>query len=138
VSGERDLARLLAGMRPSLRPGVWHFAKTSTPTPEQLRVALATFREDEGMTLVLAEADAMRLGVAGDFRAAWIVLEIHSDLAAVGFLARVAAALAAAGIPANAISAFHHDHLFVPHEARDRALAVLEALAEGGDLSRAS
>ena len=129
MSGERDLDRLLAGMRPALRPGGWLFCRVAEPTPAELGAALATFREDEGTTLVLAEEEAARRGLAGEFRSAWIALEIHSDLAAVGFLARVAAALAAAGIPSNAISAFHHDHLFVPYDERERALAVLEALA---------
>jgi hypothetical protein len=40
-------------------------------------------------------------------------------------------ALADAGIPANPVSGFHHDHVFVPYEERHRALAVLEALARG-------
>jgi len=129
VSGERDLARLLAGMQPALRPGIWLFCRVAEPSAAELALALATFREEEGTTLVLAETEAARLGLAGEFRCAWISLEIHSDLAAVGFLARVATALAAAGIPSNAISAFHHDHLFVPYDERERALALLEGLA---------
>jgi hypothetical protein len=41
----------------------------------------------------------------------------------------VTRALAGAGISANPVSAFHHDHLFVPWAERLRALAVLEALS---------
>jgi hypothetical protein len=129
VSGERDLARLLAGMRPALRPGVYLFATVREPDPDLLAASLATFREVEGTTVVLEEAEAERRSVLGSFRSAWITLEIHSDLAAVGFLARVAAELASAGIPCNAISAFHHDHLFVPVADGERAVVALERLA---------
>lgn len=128
MGGERDLGRLLAGMRPRLRPGVWLFCRVAKPSPDDLAAALGTFREDEGVTLVLAEEEARSRGFRGEFRAAWISLEIHSDFAAIGFLARIANALAAAGLPANTISAVHHDHLFVPYDERERALATLEAL----------
>jgi hypothetical protein len=53
---------------------------------------------------------------------------VRSSLAAVGFLAAVTRALAGAGISANPVSGFHHDHLFVPWDRREEALAVLEAL----------
>ena len=49
-----------------------------------------------------------------------ITLDVHSSLESVGFLAAVSARLAAAGIPCNAVSAFHHDHLFVPSIGRRR------------------
>jgi hypothetical protein len=129
LSGERDLARLLGGMRPSLQRGTYLFCSVAE-APESIRErAIAIFREAEGLTLVLEESDAARFALAGEFRAAWITLEIASDLAAVGFLARVSAALAAEEIPCNAIAAFHHDHLFVPAADAERALSALQRLA---------
>jgi hypothetical protein len=125
---ETDLGRLLAGMRPELRGGTYLFC---TVAPESLPtglVPLATFRESEGVTLVVEKGDAGRHGLAGEFEAAWIELTVHSDLAAVGFLAAIATALAEAGIPCNAIAAFHHDHLFVPKAMAGRAMAALELL----------
>ena len=56
------------------------------------------------------------------------MLEIHSSLEAVGFLAAILPPLAAAGIGVNPVSAFHHDHLFVPEQRAAEALAILEAL----------
>ena len=79
---------------------------------------------------MLKKEDAARHGIEGTFEAAWITLTVHSDLAAVGFLAAVAAALASEGIPCNAIAAFHHDHLFVPVAMAERAMAALERLQE--------
>jgi hypothetical protein len=58
-----------------------------------------------------------------------ITLGVHSSLAAIGLTARVAAALAERGIAANMVAAFHHDHVFVPWERRDEALAVLRGLS---------
>jgi len=53
---------------------------------------------------------------------------VASDLNDVGLTAAVAAALADAGIACNVVAAVHHDHLFVPVEAADAALATLRAL----------
>ena len=58
-----------------------------------------------------------------------ITLEVQSDLTAVGFVAAVARALADAGIPANAVAAYNHDHLFVPAERADAALRTLERMS---------
>ena len=59
-----------------------------------------------------------------------ITLGVHSSLAAVGLTARVAGALAEAGISANMVAAFHHDHVFVPWETRDVARATLCSLSQ--------
>ncbi len=127
--GGTDLAALVAGMRPTLHPGAYVFATVAPTTPLQGIRALATFDEAEGRTLVLREDDAAAAGIAGVYRCAWITLEVHSALEAVGFLARVAACLAAAGISCNPVSAVHHDHLFVPYERGADAVARLEELA---------
>jgi hypothetical protein len=63
------------------------------------------------------------------FESGLITLTIHSSLDAVGFLAAASAVLAEAGIPCNAVAAFHHDHLFVPRETGQRALDLLVAVA---------
>ena len=75
---------------------------------------LLTFREQEGITLVMRREEAERAGMRYQFASRLITLTVHSALDAVGFLAAVTARLAEAGISVNAVSAFHHDHLFVP------------------------
>ena len=112
-------------MSPELRPGEYVFVTGAAAVDG----AAVTVREDEGVTSVVARADADRLGLAYDFVAAWITLRVHSALEAVGLTAAVATALAGAGISCNVVAAFHHDHLFVPADRAEEAVAVLQALA---------
>lgn len=88
-------------------------------------LALGCFKEDEGTTLILMRADAASLGFAETLPMRRIVLEVFSSLEGVGLTAAVSGALAAQGIPCNMVAAFHHDHVFVPAEMAERALAVL-------------
>ncbi len=132
MQGETDLARLLAGMNPRLDDAVYVFATLRAESPEPAGLApLMRFAEAEGTTLVLPRAEASRAGLGFIFPCRRIVLEIHSSLEAVGFLAAILPRLAAAGIGVNPVSAFHHDHLFVPEGRADDAMAILDAMATG-------
>jgi len=123
-----DLRQLLRELQPVLNDGVYAYASVAADADLRGLRPLATFREDEGSTVIAAEADARRAGIEPLFRAAWITLRVHSDLAAVGLTAAVARALAAAGISCNVVAAAFHDHLFVPIERANDAMAALEAL----------
>ena len=59
-----------------------------------------------------------------------ISLTVQSDLAAVGLTAAFARALAAEGISCNVIAGVHHDHLLVPWDRRDDAMATLRRLSD--------
>ena len=125
-----DLATLLATMRPERQPGEYAFVTVGPDdgVPTGL-TPVATVHEPEGTTLVVPVQQAQTCGLPLDYRCAWILLRVHSDLAAVGLTAAVATALADHGIACNVIAGFHHDHLFVPTDFADRAVAALEALA---------
>jgi hypothetical protein len=73
---------------------------------------------------------ADRHGLAHELPSRRIELRVHSDLAAVGLTAAVAGALAADGISANVVAAFHHDHVLVPAPDATRALQILRALGD--------
>lgn len=60
-----------------------------------------------------------------------ISLMAHSSLDAVGFLAAITAKLAAAGISVNPVSAFYHDHLFVPFDKAEMAMNLLSEFSAG-------
>jgi hypothetical protein len=86
---------------------------------------VCVFREAEGCTLILRRGEAERLGLAFIYPCRMITLTVHSSLDAVGLLARVSALLAERGISVNAVSAYYHDHLFVPVERAEEALRAL-------------
>jgi hypothetical protein len=127
MPGERDLDILLRGLRPVLEPGEFVFATHHEPAGDPVCV----FREREGLTLILQRVEAERLGIDFTFPCRMITLEVHSSLDAVGLLARVGAALAAKGISMNPVSGYYHDHLFVPIERTDEAMAVLDSILPG-------
>ncbi len=127
MAAERDLDVLLKHMKPDLQPGIFVFC-TIAPNasiPAALN-PLLTFREQEGTTLVAPREEAEAAGLNHAFASRLINLTVHSALDAVGFLAAITARLAEAGISVNVVSAFHHDHLFVPCDRADEAMALLQ------------
>ena len=130
MPGETDLQNLLGSMSPELLPGVFVFATlpAGPQRPGNLNPVMV-FREREGDTLILLEEKAAAAGLSSAFPSRMITLNIHSSLDAVGFLAAITARLAAAGMGVNPVSAFFHDHLFVPAGRAEDAMALLQALA---------
>lgn len=133
VAGEKELKTLLASMSPSLDDTDWVFAVVGEEDAVRLTPhAIASFREAEGLSLVVSQA------VADDLKnvsapMSRITLEVHSSLEAVGLTAAVTSTLAEEGISANVVAAYYHDHIFVPKASADRALAVLKALSTSTD-----
>lgn len=127
MTGETNLATLLETMSPVRRPGRFVFV-TAEQRPAGLEV-FASVVEPEGLSLVVGQDDADRMSLAYDFVAAWIVLEVQSALSAVGLTATVSTALAEAGISCNVVAGRHHDHLLVPLDRADEAMAVLGAIS---------
>ncbi|MCC6494793.1 MAG: ACT domain-containing protein [Propionibacteriaceae bacterium] len=121
-----DLTELLRGLEPVRRPGEYVMVSTNSEVSLPCQASVV---EDEGTSLVLERhtADAFRLDYPAVF--AWITLTVHSSLAAVGLTSAVAAALAAHGIPCNVLAGFHHDHLLVPADRVEEALAALAELS---------
>ncbi|MFJ5232311.1 ACT domain-containing protein [Kitasatospora sp. NPDC088391] len=128
MAGERDLQKLLSGMHPVRNPGRYVYCTLPGKVPTGLR-PVVTVAEPEGVTFVVAQEEADALGLPYSFVAAWLTLQVHSALDAVGLTAAVATALADRGVSCNVVAGFHHDHLFVPVHDADRALAALHALA---------
>ncbi|MDE2481224.1 MAG: ACT domain-containing protein [bacterium] len=126
---ERDLASLLVSMKPALDPREWVFCRVERGFDAADLDPLLCFRESEGMTLIIERDAAERHGLAYAFPCRHITLRVHSDLQSVGFLAALCGELAKHTLPVNAVSAFYHDHLFVPVDRGEEALHVLEELS---------
>ncbi len=122
------LPTLLASMAPRIAPDTYVFA-TVPKLPSRLK-PIMTFREGERMTLILTLAEAEAANLPHTYSSRMITLNTHSSLEAVGFLAAVSTRLAASGISINPVSAFYHDHLFVPAERAVEAMKILDTLAQ--------
>jgi len=86
---------------------------------------IATFLENEGMTVVITKTTADQHNIVFDKVFNKITLEVHSSLEAVGLTAAISTALTANKISANVIAGYYHDHVFVPSDKADQALATL-------------
>lgn len=127
------LDELLKEMKPELR-GEYLIASTPSEllTGNLIAGSIGLFKEREGMTLIMPEASRSKLPKHTKASAphVLITLNVNSDLEAVGFLAAITGALAKEGISVNAISAFYHDHLFVPKAKAKQTMDVLKKLSE--------
>jgi len=130
MARERDLAALLRDMKPAMQDGVFVFCTLAdgAELPATITPVL-TFREAEGTTVVIRREEAERIALPHQFASRLISLTVHSSLDAIGFLAAITARLADAGISVNAVSAFYHDHLFVPEHRAEEALRLLQDMS---------
>ena len=123
---ERDLNTLLANIRPTMSAETYVFCTIPAHCSVPARVTpLLTFHEQEGTSLIVTLADAKAAHLNYQYPSRMITLNAYSALDAVGFLAAITARLAGAGISANVVSAYHHDHLFVPLERAEEAIRLL-------------
>lgn len=129
MTGETDLEKLLKTMTPLLNDVEYVFCTLKDCPQIDAKQLLGTFKEAEGITVIIGKEVADKLGLTYSFVAAWITLQVHSSLNAVGLTAAVSKALTDDNISCNAIAAFYHDHIFVAHKDAAKAIEVLEALS---------
>ncbi len=130
MPGVDDLGQLIREMRPVMKERDLVFCSLGYRQLLELPIdPILSFKEDEGITLVVHSDVADRLGL--EYTGVWsrIVLTVHSDLEAIGFLAKITETLADEGISCNVVSAFYHDHLFVPADRAKDALNALKKLS---------
>ncbi len=128
MTGEKNLEKLLKNLSPETRDGDYVFCTIEGASYGECSSAepIASFLEEEGLTLVVKKETADKLDMAYEGVFKCITLNVHSSLAAVGLTAAVANALRDCGISANVIAAYYHDHVFVPLEKVNEAVAVLK------------
>ncbi|HKK49302.1 MAG TPA: ACT domain-containing protein [Alkalispirochaeta sp.] len=129
MNGETDLDTILASLDPQASTDEFVFCTfpEGRYSDHAILDPIACVTEDEGLTLVLPreQADVSSLPYETAFRR--ITLSVHSSLTAVGLTAAVATRLAEHGISANVVAGYYHDHIFVPSELANEAVATLSA-----------
>ena len=127
MSGIKKLDLLMHSMQPKQIKGKFVFCAVPSRQFKKLKIEpILVFREKEGITLILEKKTADQKLLAYQNTWAMITLTVHSDLSAVGFLAAVTKKLAENQISVNAVSAYYHDHLFVPYGKAKKAMNVLK------------
>jgi len=131
MSGELNLSTLLASMSPELIPDEYVFVTTKINDENKVSFPyLMEFHEKEGATFIVKKTIAEQSNFEFSYPCRLITLNIYSSLEAVGFLAEITRALASEKISVNAVSAFYHDHIFVPTEKAERALEILQSFSK--------
>ena len=125
-----DLPTLLRTMTPELVQETFVFCTLPAldgATFETLSPVVIV-REAEGVTVVVPFEAARSKGFEGSAPMKMISLTVNSDLAAVGLTAAFATALTEAGVSANVVAGYYHDHIFVPDHQAENAMSAIAAL----------
>ena len=131
VVGETNLEELLQAMSPQLQEEDYIFCTIPHACygDHAELEPIASFKEQEGLTLVIPKSMADRKGLDYESSFKCITLNVHSSLDAIGLTAAFSRKLTDHGISANVIAGYYHDHIFVQ---KQRAEQAMEALHEFG------
>jgi len=128
--GETNLEKMLANLQPILSVESYVYCFLDYPHLPDLPV-WACMCEQEGRTLIMRQEEADLQGFS--YEGVWrlITMRVHPSLYAVGLTAQVSTILSDAGIRANIVAGYYHDHVFVPAGSAMAACDLLSQLAGG-------
>jgi len=117
-------------MKPELNAGEYIFMTQLSISHIPRDHIIGQFSEKEGTTIIIEKQKADALGLQYTFVGAWITLNVHSSLDSVGLTAIFASELAKNQIGCNVVAGYYHDHIFVNKKDGQKAIKVLNKLAE--------
>jgi len=123
--GETNLQSLISNMEPVLNEGEYVFSTVTDIDSIPRKDTICEIKEKEGVTVILSIENAKKLGLSFEYLAAWITLNIHSSLEAVGLTAAFATELGKNNISCNVVAGYYHDHIFVDIKDKEKAMQVL-------------
>lgn len=125
MNGEKNLDILLKSMKPRLNEGSYVFCNIHDISNLDITDCLMTFKEAEGITVIINKETADKYGLNYTYVASWITLTVHSSLEAVGLTAAFSGALANENISCNVVAGYYHDHIFVDTKDAEKAIEIL-------------
>jgi len=125
MSGNTNLNEVLKSLQISCDDKKYGFSSIKDNKSELSSEVLATFQEQEGLTLIATQDYLQKNDIAFDGPFAKLTIEVHTSLSLVGLTATLAAQLTKHNISANVVAAFYHDHIFVQYDLKQKAVEVL-------------
>jgi hypothetical protein len=124
-SGEEDLSNILNNLQPELLNEDYVFIKSDDTDSENKLDPIATFKEKEGVTLVITRERAQGNNLQYNSVFSCISLGVHSSLTSVGLISAISKSLSDNGIACNIFSGYFHDHIFVQKSFSTQALELI-------------
>ena len=126
---EKKEQTILKKLNPKLNDGEYVFCSVNNIEDIESNKIIGSFKEKEGVSIILSKKEAINLKLSYSFIAAWITLRVYSSLEDVGLTANFSNALSNNGISCNVISGYYHDHVFVNINDKDKAMNILKNLS---------
>ena len=89
---------------------------------------IASFKENEGLSIVITQATADKNAITYDSVFSCISLGVHSSLESYGLISTISRELTQNNISTNVFSGYYHDHIFVQSEKADKALEIISKI----------
>jgi len=125
-SGEEDLSNILNNLQPELLNEDYVFITLDDDSDLENKLdPIATFKEKEGITLVVTQERAQGNNLQYNSVFSCISLGVHSSLTSVGLIAAISKSLSDNGIACNVFSGYFHDHIFVQKSLSTQALELI-------------
>lgn len=132
MTEEAALELLVRSMKPVLQPGAYVLCSLSEPVELNAMELIGSFQEPEGLSAIVSQQGADRLGLTYSSVAAWIMVQADSSLPVQFLPVLVGWVMNDKRISHRVIPALHHVHLFVALADVAQAVASLEKAALDG------
>ena len=130
MPGQTDLKKILESIDPYLVDESFIFMTTdqSLSSISNALNPIASFMENEGLSLVITQATADKNAITYDSVFSCISLGVHSSLESYGLISTISRELTQNNISTNVFSGYHHDHIFVQSGKADKALEIISKI----------
>ena len=130
MPGQTDLKKILESIDPYLVDESFIFMTTdqSLSSISNTLNPIASFMENEGLSLVITQATADKNAITYDSVFSCISLGVHSSLESYGLISTISRELTQNNISTNVFSGYYHDHIFVQSEKADKALEIISKI----------